>query len=119
MVNLLVYSNRYGYAFYATKNNGLAILSSAYIDQQCQHLSRSTEHDDDDDSNESNVNNQTIIYRSYLPCGTSNSKMSMTPYWLALNADDTILAIVLRQAEIHAWFIVLYDTVAFIRSVGE
>jgi hypothetical protein len=51
MINLLVSSNRYGYIFYATENDGLVIIPSAHIDRESIHLSKSSEDDDDDTHN--------------------------------------------------------------------
>ena len=66
--NLLVSSNRYGYVFYATEDDGLAIISSAYIDEQSRYLTKTTEDDDDDDANHQNKDETpSIFYRPYIP----------------------------------------------------
>lgn len=123
LVNLLVYSNRYGYVFYATQNEGLAIVSASYIDRESRHLSKSSEDDDHEDANDDPQNqpigSKTILRRPYIPAGPTNKAPSLIPYWIALNADETILAIVLLQVETSAWFIILYDVVKLIQSVNS
>lgn len=115
MINLLVSSNRYGYIFYATENDGLILIPSTYIDQESNSLSKSSE-DDDNDDNENNKNN-SIIRRSYIP-GQSPNKSSVIPYWIALNADETILALVLLQADKQSWLMIFYDVVKLIQVVS-
>lgn len=121
MINLLVSSNRYGYIFYATKTDGLVIIPSEYIDQECRHLSKSSEDDDDDDGNNENINNEkpSIIHRSYIPGQAIKTNSSVIPYWIALNADETILSIVLLQVDSRSWIIMLYDVVKFIQIVNR
>ena len=116
MINLLASSNRYGYVFYATRTNGFALIPSAYIDQESRYLTKSPEDDDDNDINE-NIEKPSIIYRSYIPGQLSNKTPLIIPYWLSLNADDTILAIILSQLDTHSWLIILYDVVKLIQMV--
>jgi hypothetical protein len=119
MINLLVSSNRYGYIFYATETDGLVLIPSAYIDRESRYLSKSSEDDDDDDNNNNENNeNTSIIRRSYIPGQSSNKNSSIIPYWISLNADETILALVLLQTDKHSWLIILYDTVKLIQIVN-
>ena len=123
-VNLLASCNRYGYVFYATQNEGLAIVSASYIDRESRHLRKSSEDDDDDDPNgdpqTQAIGSTSILRRPYIPVGPTNkTAASLIPYWIALNADETILAIVLLQVESNAWFIILYDVVKLIQSVSH
>ncbi|CAF1203308.1 unnamed protein product [Rotaria sp. Silwood1] len=116
MINLLASSNRYGYIFYATENDGLAIISSKYIDQQSSYLNKSSDDDDDDDDNENqNLEQNPIVYRSYMPSQMMNKNSSIIPYWLSLNSDDSILAIILLQLNTNSWYIILYDVVKLIQ----
>jgi hypothetical protein len=117
MINLLVSSNRYGYIFYATETDGLVLIPSTYIDRESRDLSKSSE-DDDDDEND-NIENSSIIHRSYIPGQLSNKNFPIIPYWLSLNADETILALVLLQADKRYWLIILYDVAKFIQMVNE
>ncbi len=120
MINLLVSSNRYGYIFYATETDGLVLIPSTYIDRESRYLSKSSEDDDDDDNNNNNENNEntSIIRRSYIPGQLLNKNSSIIPYWISLNADETILALVLLQADKNSWLIILYDTVKLIQIVN-
>jgi len=119
MKNLLASSNRYGYIFYATETDGLKIIPSTYIDRESIHLSKSSEDDDVDDDNEENQNlgETSIIHRSYIPGLSTNKNSSFLPCWISLNADESILAIVLLQLDNHAWLIMLYDVRKFIQMV--
>lgn len=119
MINLLASSNRYGYVFYATESQGLALIPSSYVDQQCSYLSKSSEDDDDDNRNEEQNKDNSIIYRAFIPGQLSNRNLSIIPYWIALNADESILACVLQQVDTHSWLILLYDVVKFIQMVRE
>ncbi|CAF5071484.1 unnamed protein product, partial [Rotaria sp. Silwood1] len=115
MINLLASSNRYGYIFYATENDGLAIISSKYIDQQSSYLNKSSDDDDDDDNENQNLEQNPIVYRSYMPSQMMNKNSSIIPYWLSLNSDDSILAIILLQLNTNSWYIILYDVVKLIQ----
>ena len=115
-INLLASSNRYGYVFYATESDGLALIPSTYIDQECRSLAKSSEDDDDDPSDEQGKGS-SIIYRSFIPGQLSNRNLSIIPYWIALNADESILACVLQQVDTHSWLILLYDVAKFIQMV--
>jgi len=117
--NLLVSSNRYGYVFYATEDDGLAIISSAYIDEQSRYLTKTTEDDDDDDANHQNKDETpSIFYRPYIPGQQLKKKNSpITPIWIALNADESILGVVLTQADAQCWLIIFYDIVKLIQMV--
>jgi hypothetical protein len=120
MLNLLVSSNRYGYIFYATETDGLAIIPSSYIDQESRYLSVTSEDDDDNNADENQQLGKTpIIYRSYLPGQTINKNPSFIPYWLSLNSDETILAIILCQLDTHSCLIILYDVVKLIQTVTK
>lgn len=119
-VNLLVSSNRYGYVFYATETDGLTIISSAYIDQQSQHLTKSTEEDDDDAENNPQLNENTaILRRPYIPGQQLNNRpSSLIPIWIALNADESILAVVLSQVDTRSWLMFFYDVIKLIQMVS-
>jgi hypothetical protein len=117
MINLLVSSNRYGYIFYATETDGLAIISSTYIDRESRHLTKSSEDDDDDDNENQNHEKNSIIRRSYIPGQLMNKNSPIIPYWISLNADETILALVLLQVDTHSWLIIFYDVVKLIQIV--
>jgi hypothetical protein len=119
MLNLLVSSNRYGYIFYATEIDGLAIIPSSYIDQESRYLSVTSEDDDDDNNTDENqqLGKTPIIYRSYLPDQKLNKNPSFIPYWLSLNSDETILAIILCKLDTHSCLIILYDVVKLIQTV--
>lgn len=118
MINLLVSSNRYGYIFYATENDGLVLIPSTHIDRESRYLSKSSEDDDDDDDTENGNNGKSpIIHRSYIPGQSMNKNSSIIPYWIALNSDETILAIVLLQSDSNSWIIILYDVVKLIQMV--
>jgi hypothetical protein len=116
MINLLVSSNRYGYIFYATETDGLAIIPSTYIDRESRYLSKSSEDDDDGDENQ-NIGKFSIIHRSYIPGQSMNKNPSIIPIWISLNADETILSIVLCQLDTHSWLIILYDVAELIQIV--
>ena len=121
MTNLLAASNRFGYAFVGTEQDGVALVSAKHIDQQSLYLSKSAEDDDTQPQDENQSGSQTpaILYRSYLPgLANSGTPPSMVPYWLALNADETILVIILSHVQANCDIVVLYDTVKFIQSVG-
>jgi len=118
MINLLVSSNRYGYIFYATETDGLAIIPSTYIDQESRYLTKSSEDDDDDDQNENQTLGKTsIIRRSYIPGQPINKNSSIIPYWISLNADETILVVILAQLDTRSWLIIFYDVVKLIQIV--
>ncbi|CAF1010804.1 unnamed protein product [Adineta ricciae] len=111
--NLLVSSNRYGYVFYGTETDGLAIIPSAYIDHQSRrHVLPS----DDDGGDNVHVENASIIHRSYLPGQTAKQNTSLIPYWLSLNADETILAIILFQTDAQASHLIFYDVAQYIQK---
>lgn len=116
-INLLASSNRYGYVFYATESDGLALIPSTYIDQECRSLAKSSEDDDDDGLSDEQGKESSIIYRSFIPGQLPNRNLSIIPYWIALNADESILACVLQQVDTHSWLILLYDVVKFIQMV--
>ncbi|CAF1913992.1 unnamed protein product [Rotaria magnacalcarata] len=116
MVNLLAASNRYGYIFYATETDGLVIIPSKYIDKESSHLSKSPDDDDDNTDENQNLGKNSIIRRSYLPIQMMNKNASILPCWISLNADDSIIAIVLLQLDTRAWHIILYDVVKLIQT---
>ena len=119
MVNLLAASNRYGYIFYATEDHGLAIISSMFIDRQSRHLSKVSDDDDDDADNENqNSDRNTFIYRSYIPGqGSDRHHGRLMPCWMSINADDSILALVLLQLDTRLWQLIFYDVVQLIQGV--
>jgi hypothetical protein len=116
MINLLVSSNRYGYVLYATETDGLAIIPSTLIDRESRYLNKSSEEDDDENKNE-NLDKTSIIHRSYIPGQTMKTNPTILPYWISLNSDETILALVLSQLDTHSWLVILYDLVQFIQMV--
>lgn len=108
-MNLLAYSNRYGYAFYATQHQGLQLISSTHIDRESVYLSKSAEDDDDPPlSQQENGDNSSMIRRSYLS--------GCIPQWIALNADESILALILVDTTSHDSILIFYDTVKLIQS---
>jgi hypothetical protein len=118
MINLLVSCNRYGYIFYATETEGLAIIPSTYIDRESRYLTKSSEDDDDDDENENQtLGKSSIIHRSYIPGQLMNKNSSTIPYWISLNADETILVVILSQLDTRSWLIIFYDVVKLIQIV--
>lgn len=116
MINLLVSSNRYGYVLYATETDGLAIIPSTLIDRESRYLNKASEEDDEENKNE-NLEKTSIIHRSYIPGQTMKTNPTILPYWISLNSDETILALVLSQLDTHSWLIILYDLVQFIQIV--
>ncbi|CAF1285973.1 unnamed protein product [Rotaria sordida] len=116
MINLLASSNRYGYIFYATESDGLVIIPSKYIDQKSSYLTKSSDDDDDNDDENQNLEKNSIIHRSYMPTQMINKNSLIIPHWLSLNADDSILAIVLSQLDTQSWYIIFYDVVKLIQS---
>lgn len=108
-MNLLAYSNRYGYAFYATQHQGLQLISSTHIDRESIHLSKSAEDDDDSPlSQQENGDNSSIIRRSYLP--------GCVAQWIALNADESMLALILVETTSQDSILIFYDTVRLIQN---
>ena len=114
-INLLASSNRYGYVFYATETDGVALIPSTYIDQESRHLTKTSE--DDDEPSDDNTEQSSIIHRAYIPGQSLTRNPSIIPSWIALNADESILAFVLQQIDTHSWLILLYDVVKFIQMV--
>ncbi|CAF3653683.1 unnamed protein product [Adineta steineri] len=115
VTNILASSNRYGYVFYATETDGLAIIPSGYIDQESHHLSKTSDDDPNDNIN-TTFDKNSIIRRSYLPGQAPNQNPSLIPYWLSLNADESILAIILLQLNTAECLIILYDVVKLIQT---
>ncbi|UJR09670.1 hypothetical protein I4U23_013904 [Adineta vaga] len=112
--NLLVSSNRFGYILYGTESDGLAIIPSAHIDHESQKLIVSSDNDDDEPN--VNLDKNSIIYRSYLPGQSVKQTPSLIPYWLSLNSDETILAIILLQKDAQASLLLFYDVVQLIQK---
>ncbi|CAF4164674.1 unnamed protein product, partial [Rotaria magnacalcarata] len=90
---------------------------SKYIDKESSHLSKSPDDDDDNTDENQNLGKNSIIRRSYLPIQMMNKNASILPCWISLNADDSIIAIVLLQLDTRAWHIILYDVVKLIQTV--
>ena len=119
LVNLLAYSNRYGYVFYATQNQGLALIPSTHIDRESDYLSKSVDDDDAAPSQAQAGANSAILRRAYIPGGSASKSSPMLPQWVALNADESILALVLLQRDSQDTIIIFYDTAKFIQSDGS
>ena len=118
LVNLLAVSNRFGYVFYATENAGLRLIRSDFIDEKSKHLSKALDDDDDDtasNQNSASVKSQ-IVSRPYLP---DQSLASLIPYWISLNADETILSLIVFHQQQSSLFLILHDIAELIRSVGK
>ncbi|CAF5164000.1 unnamed protein product, partial [Rotaria sp. Silwood1] len=61
------------------------------------------------------IEQNPMVYRSYMPSQMMNKNSSIIPYWLSLNSDDSILAIILLQLNTNSWYIILYDVVKLIQ----
>lgn len=72
---------------------------------------------DDEGNDNVQVENASIIHRSYLPGQSVKQNPSLIPYWLSLNADETILAIILFQTDAQASHLIFYDVVQYIQKV--
>lgn len=117
MLNLLASSNRYGYVFYATETDDLAIIPSQYIDSESSYLSKASDDDDDNDENRNSGKN-SILHRPYLPSNMINKTNPIIPYWISLNADESVIAIMLSTLQDRQWLIVFYDVVKLIQTVS-
>lgn len=116
MINLLASSNRYGYIFYATETEGLAIIPSKCIDQGL--ASKKASDDDDDNNQNEDLSANSILHRSYMPNNSINTNSPIVPYWISLNSDESILAVLISQPDVNSWFIVFYNVVQLIQRVS-
>lgn len=91
------------------------VIPSTYIDQESRYLTKTSE-DDDEPTNDTNEQT-SIIHRWYIPGQSTNRNSPIIPMWIALNADESILAFVLQQIDTQSYLILLYDVVQFIRMV--
>ena len=118
-INLLAYSNRYGYVFSATQNQGLALIPSSHVDRESESLNKANEDGDGPPSQTQAGANSAIIRRAYIPGGSASNSSRMLPQWVALNADESILALVLLQKDTQDTIIIFYDTAKFIQNDGS
>ena len=93
------------------------IIPSKYIDQESRYLCKSSDDDDDDDDENQNYGQNSIIRRSYVPSEMLN-KNSLIPYWISLNADDSILALVLSNLIDYSCILIFYNVVRLIQTVS-